>query len=202
MLVWGWVSDRMDERRWNLFFACTVAAIGLIIAGQTIGTPWAIFGMSIAAIGLYGSKGPFWTFPSMILTGTAAASGIAWINCIGNLGGFFGPMAVGWTKDHTGSFASGLYVLAGFAADVGIVHVLAHLEESGGASAARGRAGGVICLSDAVQCLTSRCIRLLKGIYASASAPACATCSSSCDCTPDTPMAPTHSSACMTGTAP
>jgi ACS family tartrate transporter-like MFS transporter len=115
MVIWGWYSDRINERRWNLFVACVVAAIGLIIAGQTIGTPWAIVGISIAAIGLYGSKGPFWTFPSMILTGTAAASGIAWINCIGNLGGFIGPTAVGWAKDYTGSFASGLYVLAGFA---------------------------------------------------------------------------------------
>jgi MFS transporter, ACS family, tartrate transporter len=115
MVIWGWYSDRINERRWNLFIACVVAAIGLIVAGQTIGTPWAVVGMSIAAIGLYGSKGPFWTFPSMILTGTAAASGIAWINCIGNLGGFIGPTAVGWAKDYTGSFASGLYVLAGFA---------------------------------------------------------------------------------------
>ena len=47
--------------------------------------------MSIAAIGFYGTKGPFWSMPPMILTGTAAASGIAWINSIGNLGGFFGP---------------------------------------------------------------------------------------------------------------
>ncbi len=115
MLVWGWISDRMGERRWNLFWACVVAAIGLVIAGKTIGTVWAVVGMSIATIGLYGSKGPFWTFPSMILTGTAAASGIAWINSIGNLGGFFGPTAVGWVKTMTGSFASGLYLLAGMA---------------------------------------------------------------------------------------
>jgi MFS transporter, ACS family, tartrate transporter len=53
--------------------------------------------------------------PSMILTGTAAASGIAWINGIGNLGGFFGPTAVGWIKNLTGSFASGLYLLAALA---------------------------------------------------------------------------------------
>jgi ACS family tartrate transporter-like MFS transporter len=115
MLVWGWISDRMGERRWNLFWACVVAAIGLAVAGKTIGTAWAVVGMSIATIGLYGSKGPFWTFPSMILTGTAAASGIAWINSIGNLGGFFGPTAVGWVKTTTGSFASGLYLLAGMA---------------------------------------------------------------------------------------
>jgi ACS family tartrate transporter-like MFS transporter len=115
MLAWGYISDRIAERRWNLFAACVVAAIGLVIAGEAIGTPWAVVGMSIAAIGLYGSKGPFWTLPSMILTGTAAASGIAWINAIGNLGGFFGPTAVGWAKTMTGSFAAGLYVLAGFA---------------------------------------------------------------------------------------
>jgi ACS family tartrate transporter-like MFS transporter len=115
MLIWGWVSDRMGERRWNLFGACLVAAVGLVIAGMTIGTPWAVVGMTVATIGLYGSKGPFWTMPSMFLTGTAAASGIAWINGIGNLGGFFGPTAVGWVKDWTGSFASGLYLLAGLA---------------------------------------------------------------------------------------
>jgi len=114
MLAWGWYSDRTGERRWNLFAACVVATVGLIIAGKTVGTVWALVGMSIAAIGFYGSKGPFWTMPSMILTGTAAASGIAWINAVGNLGGFFGPTAVGWAKQYTGSFAGGLYALAGF----------------------------------------------------------------------------------------
>jgi ACS family tartrate transporter-like MFS transporter len=124
MLVWGFISDRMAERRWNLFWACVVATVGLIVAAQTIGTAWAIVGMSIAAIGFYGSKGPFWTMPSMILTGTAAASGIAWINAIGNLGGFFGPTAVGWAKSYTGSFAGGLYALAAFSLVSAVVSAL------------------------------------------------------------------------------
>jgi ACS family tartrate transporter-like MFS transporter len=51
----------------------------------------------------------------MWLTGTAAAAGIAWVNSIGNLGGFFGPSIVGWAKTLTGSFAGGLYALAFFA---------------------------------------------------------------------------------------
>ncbi|MGB8630197.1 MAG: hypothetical protein WCD69_12530, partial [Xanthobacteraceae bacterium] len=91
----------------NLFCACMVAAAGLVIAAQTIGTAWVVVGMSIAAIGFYGSKGSFWAMPPMILTGTAAASGIAWINSVGNLGGFFGPTAVGWAKDYTGGFSGG-----------------------------------------------------------------------------------------------
>jgi ACS family tartrate transporter-like MFS transporter len=112
LVVWGRVSDRMQERRWNLLATCLVAAIGLFIAAYMMGTWWALVGMSIAAMGFYGSKGPFWAMPPMFLTGTAAAASIAWINSIGNLGGFFGPWYVGEMKDLTGSYAGGLYGLA------------------------------------------------------------------------------------------
>jgi MFS transporter, ACS family, tartrate transporter len=112
LVVWGRVSDRMHERRWNLLGACLVSAIGLFIAGSMMGTWWSLVGMSIAAMGFYGSKGPFWAMPPMFLTGTAAAASIAWINSIGNLGGFFGPWYVGVMKDLTGSYAGGLYGLA------------------------------------------------------------------------------------------
>ena len=112
LVVWGFVSDRMNERRWNLLLACVVSTAGLVMAGMTMGTWWALVGMSIAAIGFYGSKGPFWAMPPMFLTGTAAAAAIAWINSIGNLGGFFGPWYVGVMKDATGSFSGGLYGLA------------------------------------------------------------------------------------------
>ena len=86
MVVCGRISDRLGDRRWSLFWTCVISAIGLIVAGLTIGTWWAVVGMSIAAIGFYGTKGPFWSIPSMWLTGSAAAAGIAWINSIGNLG--------------------------------------------------------------------------------------------------------------------
>jgi len=112
LVVWGFVSDRMNERRWNLLGACAVSTIGLIIAGMTMGSWWAMVGLSIATFGFYGSKGPFWSMPPMFLTGTAAAASIAWINSIGNLGGFFGPWYVGVVKDLTGSYSGGLYGLA------------------------------------------------------------------------------------------
>ena len=112
LVIWGRVSDRMNERRWNLLTACGVSTLGLVIAGLTMGTWWALAGMSIAAIGFYGSKGPFWSMPPMFLTGSAAAASFAWINSIGNLGGFFGPWYVGILKDMTGSFAGGLFGLA------------------------------------------------------------------------------------------
>ena len=114
MVTWGYISDRMGERRWNLLLACIVSTAGLFIAGMTMGSWWALVGMSIAAIGFYGSKGPFWAMPPMFLTGMAAAGAIAWINSIGNLGGFFGAWYVGFMKDLTGSYAGGLYGLALF----------------------------------------------------------------------------------------
>ena len=112
MVVWGRISDRMNERRWNLFIGCVFSTVGLAIAGMTMGTWWALVGMSIATMGFYGSKGPFFAMPPMFLSGAGLAAGIAWINSIGNLGGFFGPWYVGVMKDLTGSYAGGLYGLA------------------------------------------------------------------------------------------
>jgi len=100
MVVWGYVSDRMQERKWNLFIGCLVGGAGLIIAGF-----WALAAMCLATIGFYGSKGPFWPVPSTFLTGTAAAAGMALINSVGNVGGFMGPFLVGWIKDATGNFS-------------------------------------------------------------------------------------------------
>jgi MFS transporter, ACS family, tartrate transporter len=124
MVAWGWVSDRMRERRWNLFLGCIVAAVGLVLAGRFVGSYWSLVGMSIAAIGLYGTKGPFWAIPPIFLTGIAAAASFAWINSLGNLGGFLGPSIVGWVKDSTGSFAAGLYSLAAFAVMSAVISAL------------------------------------------------------------------------------
>jgi ACS family tartrate transporter-like MFS transporter len=113
MIIWGRVSDAMNERRWNLLAACVLSTGGLVLAGYTMGTWWALVGMSIAAVGFYGSKGPFFAMPPMFLSGTAlAGAGFAWINSIGNLGGTVGPYYVGYMKDLTGNFAGGLYGLA------------------------------------------------------------------------------------------
>jgi len=112
LIVWGRLSDRMNERRWHLLVACLLSTGGLVLAGLTMGTWWAMVGMSLAAMGFYGSKGPFFAMPSMFLSGTALAAGYAWINSIGNLGGFFGPWWIGVMKDLTGSYSGGLYGLA------------------------------------------------------------------------------------------
>ena len=114
MLFFGWSSDRHQERRWHLTIASLFAGSGLVIAGLTMGTMWSLVGMSLAAAGFYGSKGPFFAMPAMFLSGSALAAGLGWINSLGNIGGAVGPWMVGAARDATGSFATGLYLLAGF----------------------------------------------------------------------------------------
>jgi ACS family tartrate transporter-like MFS transporter len=116
MIVWAWSSDRYHERRWHFVIACLLAAAGLVASAAWSGSlVLAIAAMSAAAIGLYGSKPAFWPMPSMFLSGTAAAGGIALVNSIGNLGGFLGPYIVGWIRDSAKSYEAGLLFLAGCA---------------------------------------------------------------------------------------
>jgi ACS family tartrate transporter-like MFS transporter len=81
-------------------------------ATRTLVLP-AVVALSVAAVGDYSTRGPFWALPGKFLTGSAAAAGIALINAMGAVGGFIGPYAVGYLKDVTGNFASALYLLAG-----------------------------------------------------------------------------------------
>ena len=99
--------------RWHFCCACLLAAGGLVGAGLLGSTFATLAFMSVATVGLYGSKPAFWPLPSAFLTGTAAAGGIALVNSIGNLGGFVGPSVIGWIKEASGSFLGGLYVVAG-----------------------------------------------------------------------------------------
>jgi D-galactonate transporter len=115
MIVWGYITDRMHERRWNLFFACLAGAVGLAIAALFSHSFIVLAALGLATIGFYGMKAPFWPLPATFMSGTAAAASIAAINSVGNLGGIIGPMTVGWLKDKTGTFEAGLYALACFA---------------------------------------------------------------------------------------
>jgi len=123
-LTIGWISDRTNDRRVTLASALMLTAAGLALAGLATGSLWAVAFMAVAAAGLYGGKAPFWALPPVFLSGSAAAGGIALINCIGNLGGFVAPSIVGWIRESSGSFEAGLYFLAALAFSAVIVTLL------------------------------------------------------------------------------
>ena len=75
-------------------------------------TVLAIVALTVANIGICTVLPLFWSLPTALLGGTAAAAGIALINSVGNLAGFVSPYLVGWLKDMTGTTNTGLYMLA------------------------------------------------------------------------------------------
>ena len=89
-----------------------LATAGMLAAAVLHESLWVLVAFSVATIGFYGMKSPFWPLPSTFLTGSALAAGLALINSLGNFAGYLGPIAVGWAKDATGTFEAGLYVLA------------------------------------------------------------------------------------------
>jgi len=113
LVFFGWNSDRTGERRWHVAGPCLIGAAGFVLTVLAPPTPaFALATLSIAAFGIWGTLGPYWTMPTAFLRGTAAAGGIALVNSVGNLGGFVGPFVVGWIREATGGFTAGLLTLA------------------------------------------------------------------------------------------
>ncbi len=112
MLLWARFVDRRGGQILNLTLACLLAMVGLIGSVLFPGMLPGLVALTLALIGVSSARAIFWTIPQRFLVGTAAAGGIAFINCIGLLGGFVGPFTMGWLKDLTGSFNSGLMMMA------------------------------------------------------------------------------------------
>ena len=114
MVLLGRSADLHRERRWHLVVPALCAAVGLAGAAATAASaPLAIAFLSLAAAGILPLSPLFWSLPTSILQGRGAAAGIAAINSIGNLAGFFSPVIVGYLKDVTHDNRTGMYTLAG-----------------------------------------------------------------------------------------
>jgi MFS transporter, ACS family, tartrate transporter len=113
MYLWSWHSDRTQERTWHVIIPCMAAAIGLGLAGAAGTVLSVVTALVLVNVGISAAKPPLWSMPTVFLSGSAAAAGIATINSIGNLGGFVGPAMIGWIKEQTGSFQGGLYFVGG-----------------------------------------------------------------------------------------
>ena len=114
MIFWGVRSDRSGNRILYVASACALCAAGLA-ACTFIGTGHPVWMMVALILGIMGQQSiapTFWPLPTAMLSGVAAAGGIAMINAVGNLGGFLGPYMFGLIKDHTGSDMIALLALA------------------------------------------------------------------------------------------
>ncbi|WP_318388770.1 MFS transporter [Enterobacter sp.] len=110
LLWWGKRSDRKNERVFHIVVPLVLAIAGIAVTAFSKGALLNVVGLTMASAGLFAVLPVFWTLPPLFMVGPAAAGGIAVINSIGNLGGFFGPTAMGYVKDLTGDFGQGLLI--------------------------------------------------------------------------------------------
>jgi ACS family tartrate transporter-like MFS transporter len=113
MVLIGRHSDRTGERKGHVAACALTAATGLVLASFFTDNLWfLVLSFTLSQIGQRSVMSVFWSIPPMVLGGTAAAAGIALINAVGNLGGFFGPSIMGFLRDTTGGYGGGFLVLA------------------------------------------------------------------------------------------
>jgi sugar phosphate permease len=106
-------SDRTHERRGHLAFALAWAG-AFLMAGVLLSQNFPLFAfvpIALVGAGSYGGHGPFWAIPSETLPRRVAGSAMGLINAIGNLGGYFGPLVVGYLNKRTGNFVFGFGAL-------------------------------------------------------------------------------------------
>ncbi len=110
----GWHSDRTGERRWHAAVPLLFSGIALLLAvlsGSNVALSVALF--TLVGAFYFAYHPAFWALPSMFLGESAAAASIGLINSVGNLGGFVGPILMGYLVTRTRSFSVGLLFLVG-----------------------------------------------------------------------------------------
>ncbi|MBP0628259.1 MFS transporter [Cupriavidus sp. AcVe19-1a] len=109
----GMSADRRRERRFHLIVPMVVAAAGFATLPLLGSVSASLVCLCIAAAGILASSSQFWALPTALLGGMSAAAGIAAVNCVANLAGFFSPAIVGWLNDLTGKSTAGLVFISG-----------------------------------------------------------------------------------------
>jgi len=112
-MVWvGKLSDRAGERRWHTAIPAFAAATGLVLAAYGHSTVVVVAGIGLGLAAAEGMVGPFWAMATQRMEGLSAAAGIAVINSLANLGGYFGPDIIGVFRTANGGFRGGLLAIA------------------------------------------------------------------------------------------
>jgi ACS family tartrate transporter-like MFS transporter len=112
MVLVGGLSDRSGERRWHTAIPAFCAALALVAAAYGKMPALVIAGVGLGMAGAEAMVGPFWAMATSRMSGLSAAAGIAVINSIANLGGYFGPDIIGTFRTANGGFRGGLLAIA------------------------------------------------------------------------------------------
>ncbi|BDA42609.1 Putative tartrate transporter [Coccomyxa sp. Obi] len=113
MLLLAKSSQRFGERRLHSSIPFLVGAAALTTMAFFMDSdPSAAFVSLLGATIVWGPAGVVYSLPATFLQGPAAATGIALINSLANVGGMVGPTITGHLKAETGSYESAVLFMA------------------------------------------------------------------------------------------
>jgi sugar phosphate permease len=110
MILVGRRADRTRQYAWHVALAAFAFALGLALLALPLPPVLVLVALSVCVAARWSLIAPFWSLPTGLFTGAAAAGGIAWINSLGNLGGQAGPLILDSLATPGGSFSAGLAV--------------------------------------------------------------------------------------------
>jgi len=112
ILAVGISSDRTGDRCLHTAGCGLVGAFGYLMVAFVHSPAAQVVGLALVAAGFLAFYPVLFCVPTMLLSGGAAAAGIALVNAISSIGGFVGPSFVGALKDATGGVTGSFVVLA------------------------------------------------------------------------------------------
>ena len=111
MVLVGMRSDRTAERRWHTALPAFLGAAALVAAGYGRSTLVVVACIGLGLVCAESMVGPFWAMATSRMAGLSAAAGIAVINSLANLGGYYGPDIIGFFRKLNGGFRGGLVAI-------------------------------------------------------------------------------------------
>ena len=124
MVLVGMSSDRSGERRWHTAVPAFCAALALLAAAYGSVPALVIAGVGLGMAGAEAMVGPFWAMATSRMAGLPAAAGIAVINSLANLGGYFGSDIIGFFRTANGGFRGGFLAIAATLAISGTIALI------------------------------------------------------------------------------
>jgi MFS family permease len=114
MVILSRHSDKRRERRGHVASALAWGGVWMmaciLLSGRV--PVLALVAISLVGAGSYGALGPFWAIPTETLPRSVSGSAMGLVNALGNLGGYFGPLLVGFLNHRAGNFLEAFGVLS------------------------------------------------------------------------------------------
>jgi sugar phosphate permease len=111
LFIAGRLSDRTRQRGYVVAASLLGLAVFLLLSVLVQSYLLSLIFLACGGTFLFAPHAPFWAIPAQSFPPKLRGAAMGTISLIGNVGAFIGPYAVGYVREATGSFTSGMLIL-------------------------------------------------------------------------------------------